>query len=220
MKKIIIVLVVALVSLSQGWSQGQGRAGLSYGLGGSFDVLNPINTGAYLTGMSFFAEFPRSASVVPYGKIGYYLPTKVEDPAGATLIAIDDMTNPYQSSAKLETKISTFSLEGGTRYYLGNDYDIGLAGVLETKIRVLVSPVSSVVGDYDETKYRLETNLADKYTSISLFAGFGAGIKYSQPWGTLFTMAGLDLYIISNAVTPVTSLMLFSVQVGYRRDLY
>src|SRR5690606_16902828 len=109
-----------------------------YGVGASIDVLNPINLGYYVPGISIFAELPRNETVVPYVKGGFYLPQRIENQGGAILTAIDPMTNPYQINTTLDTRVNTFSLEGGTRYFLGNDYDIGLAAMLETKVRLIV----------------------------------------------------------------------------------
>lgn len=215
----VILFIVLFSSFSL---FGQSRTGGSFGVAGSFDVLNPINTGVYLPGISIAIEIPRNETIIPFGKLGYYLPQRIHNPDGATLVAIDPMTNPYQSSTTLSTKVNTISLEIGTRYFLGNDYDIGLAAMLETKIRLLVSPISEEVGDFDATKYQVDptANYGDRYTSLTVFAGFGAGIKYSQPWGTIFTLAGLDLLILGNVASPITSTMMFSMQVGFRRDFY
>lgn len=215
-------IVFSVLFISSGLLYGQSTTGRSYGVGGSFDVLNPVNTGFYMPGISAFVELPKNESIVPYGKLGYYLPINIESPEGAIVTAIDPMTNPYQSTTTLSTKINTISLEGGTRYYLGNDYDIGIAALLETKFRLLVSPFKEVVGDYDRDKYELDptANYGERATSITLYIGFGGGIKYSQPWGTIFTTAGLDLLILGNVATPATSFMMFSMQIGYRRDFY
>ena len=219
MVRVIYVLVFVLLPSFAISQRGMSR---TFGYGGSFDILNPINSSYYLPGASFFAEIPRNETVVPYVKVGYYLPQRVDNPGGAILTAIDPMTNPYQTTTTLDTRINTFSLEGGTRYFLGNDYDIGLAAMLESKIRLLISPTREMVGDYDASVYQIDPNstIGDRYTSLTLFIGFGGGVKYSQPWGTVFTMAGLDLYILGNAITPLTSSMMFSMQVGFRRDLY
>lgn len=216
------VIVFSVLFISSGLLYGQSTTGRSYGVGGSFDMLNPVNTGFYMPGVSGFIELPRNETVVPYGKLGYFLPLNIDNPEGAAIIAIDPMTNPYASTAPLTTRINTISLEVGTRYNLGNDYDIGLAALLETKIRLLVSPYKEVVGDFNREKYELDPtgNYGDRATSLTFFVGFSGGVKYSQPWGTVFTMAGLDLLILGNVATPATSFMMFSMQVGYRRDLY
>jgi hypothetical protein len=218
MVRIVVFLMVIFLSAV---SFGQSR-GLSYGVAGSFDLLNPINSGAYIPGISVAVELPRNESVVPYGKFGYFLPHREEEPGGVSIVALDPLTtNPIVSTARLDSRINTFSLEGGTRYYLGNDYDIGLAAMLETKIRLLISPVKSILGDFDETKYELAEELpSQNYTSVTAYVGFAGGIKYSQPWGTVYAMSGLDLLIFGNVGTPITSSMLFSVQVGFRRDFY
>jgi len=215
-------IVFSVLIISSGLLYGQSTRGLSYGVGGSIDVLNPVNTGFYMPGVSVFVEIPRNESIVPYGKLGYFLPINIENPDGASIQAIDPMTNPYYSTAPLSTRVNTISLEGGTRYYLGNDYDIGLSALLETKVRLLVSPFKEVVGDYDRDKYELDpiANYGERATSLTFYVGFGGGVKYSQPWGTIYTMAGLDLLILGNVATPVTSFMMFSMQIGYRRDLY
>jgi hypothetical protein len=195
----------------------------SYGIGGGIDILNPVNRGFYIPGLTVFVDIPRNETVVPFGKIGYFFPISVDNPNGVQLEALDPMTNPYFSTATTKDRVSLFNLEFGTKYFVGNDYDIGLSALFETKLRLLIAPVKQIIGPYDTGMYRVvvppgSTN--QNYTSIQLYAGFAAGAKYSQPWGTIFTTVGLDLGILQYFQTPITSPFLFSMNIGYRRDFY
>lgn len=196
----------------------------SYGIGGGIDVLNPVNRGVYIPGVSVFVDIPRNETVVPFGKIGYFFPVSVANPNGVQLEAIDPMTNPYFSTATSRDRVSHFNIEFGTKYFVGNDYDIGLSALFETKMRLMIAPVKQVIGPYDMDLYRVVvpqgSNANQNYTSIQLYAGFAAGAKYSQPWGTIFTTVGLDLGILQYYQTPTASPFLFSMSIGYRRDFY
>ena len=193
-----------------------------FGVGGSFDVLNPIGKKKFLPGVSVFFDVPKTDNIAFYGKVGYYFPSSIVD-SSAYVIAIDPMTNPYQSSAENKTVVNTISLQGGTKYFVGNAYNVGFAGQFDTRIRLLVSPVKSSITGYDASKYQQDpmvASTAGKYVSMVLYAGVGAGVKYSQPWGTLFATANLDLLLFYLRPTALTSSFLFSLEVGYRRDIY
>jgi hypothetical protein len=57
----------------------------SYGIGGGIDILNPVNRGFYIPGLTVFVDIPRNETVVPFGKIGYFFPISVDNPNGVQL---------------------------------------------------------------------------------------------------------------------------------------
>lgn len=216
MVKKISLVIVLLLSFSF-YSEAQ-----RVGIGGTFDIMNPVGKKKFMPGVSVFVDVPKSGSMAIYGKLGYYFPVKYTD-SNAYVIAIDPMTSPYQRTAQNETKISTFSLQGGTKYFVGNDYNVGFSGQFDTHFKLMFSPVKSRITGYDATKYQPDPNnqqTAASYKALGLYAGASAGLKYSKPWGTLFASASLDILLYTNYVTPITSLFVFGFHVGYRRDIY
>jgi hypothetical protein len=215
-KQLIVFMMMLVLFTGTGFAQ-------KFGIGGGIDVLNPVNRGFYIPGISVFVDLPRNETVVPFGKIGYFFPVSVDNPNGVQLEALDPMTNPYYSQTTTKDRVSHFNFEFGTKYFVGNDYDIGLSAIFETKMRLMVAPVKQVIGPYDTGLYRVVVppgSTSENYTSIQLYAGFAAGAKYSQPWGTIFTTVGLDLGILQYYQTPTASPFLFSMSIGYRRDFY
>lgn len=193
-----------------------------YGIGGSFDVMNSIGSKKYQPGVSFFMDIPKTKTIALYGKLGYYFPCSVTD-TNAYVVAKDPMTIPYQRSAENKTVINTFSLHLGTKYFVGNTYNFGFSGVFNTHFRILVSPVKSGITGYDASKYEpspSQTSTSAKYTSIYLAAGGGAGVKYSQPWGTLFAGINADFLLLYLKPSPIASHIIVGFEVGYRRDIY
>jgi hypothetical protein len=212
-----ISLLIFVLSICSFFGNAQ-----KYGVGGSFDILNPVGKKKFLPGVTVFFDVPKTDNIAFYGKLGYYFPTSIVD-TNAYAIAIDPMTNPYQVSAENKTVINIISLQGGTKYFVGNAYNVGFAGMFDTHFRLLVSPVKSSVTGYDAKIYQQDPNVpttAGKYVSMNLFAGVGAGVKYSQPWGTLFASANIDLILFYLRPTALTSSFMLSVEVGYRRDIY
>lgn len=214
-KKISFVLLVTLCTSF--YSEAQ-----RVGIGGTLDLMNPVGKKKFIPGVSVFVDVPKTKAIAIYGKLGYYFPVKYAD-SNAYVIAIDPMTSPYQRSAQNSTKISTFSLQGGTKYFVGNDYNVGFSGQFDTHFRLLISSVKSTLTGYDASLYKPDPSAqqnSSNYKSIGLFAGASAGAKYSKPWGTIFASASLDLLLYTNRITPLSSMFIFGFHIGYRRDIY
>jgi hypothetical protein len=214
-KRIIVCIIIVFSAL---YVSAQ-----KYGIGGSFDLLNPVMSKKFLPGVAVFFDVPRTKAVALYGKVAYYFPTSIKDSSSAYVIAIDPMTNPYQQSAITKTVISTFSIQGGSKYFVGNDYNVGFSGQFDTHVKLLISPYKSLLTGYDASMYHPDPQqqiTSGKGVSFTLYAGASAGIKYSQPWGTVFASLGGDILLFYYRYTPITSKFLVNFEIGYRRDLY
>jgi hypothetical protein len=193
-----------------------------FNIGGGFEIISPVNTGEKLVGLTAFADFADDSYVVKYLKLGFFLP-KMNDNGFAYLEAVDPMHNPYYTTTSLEQRMGTFMVEGGTKYFFINAYDdMGFALTAETKVRILVHSIKDKVGEYDPLVYKIDQsmNIGQRQTALLAYIGLGGGAKYSFSWGTIFSTVGLDLSVLGNLTPPIYSPFLFSVQVGYRKDLY
>src|SRR5690554_4487666 len=132
------------------------------------------------------------------------------------------------------TKTSYFAVDGGTRYYLYNQYDIGFAVFAGGHIKGILSSYSADyrmdsqydIKDYETADYPPQplTGLNLQYSLLFAFGGT-IGVKYQLPIrGALMFDMGLEvitrLYdpyaILGNDISPLS----VSFNLGYRFDWY
>ena len=73
-------------------------------------------------------ELPRNNDVTIYGRIGQYFAQNEDNASTAVVTGNDFNVIPYQLQVNYFSSFNYTTLEGGTRYYLGNDYDNGFSG--------------------------------------------------------------------------------------------
>jgi hypothetical protein len=152
----------------------------------------------------------------------------------ANVTAIDLTTSPYNLSVNYLSSTNYTTIEGGTRYYLGNDYDNGFSVYGGSNFMLIINSVRNnyekfdYTGQYEwENGYELPQNTEDKGKIISIALGLQGGVKYTFPArGTIFAdltgsyalfgKASNQTAANSNLYAP----MIFSFNVGYRKDLY
>lgn len=179
-------------------------------------------------------ELPRNNDVTFYIRLGYYLPRKEDDVLTTNVTAIDLTTSPYNLSVNYLTSTNYTTIEGGTRYYLGNDYDNGFSIYGGSNFMLILNSVkrkyekTDVSGLYEwENKYELFGSEEQKGTIVSVALGLQGGVKYTIPArGTiyaditgsyaLFGRASNTTASNSNLYAP----MIFIFNVGFRKDLY
>lgn len=179
-------------------------------------------------------ELPRSNDVTFYGRVGYYFPQKEETTYSANVTAINQTTTPYNLSVNYVSKTNYFTIEGGTRRYLGNDYDNGFSVYGGTNFMLVLNTVKRDYEKYDatgqyqwESKYEVATTEPNKGSIMSLAVGLQGGLKYTLPaTGTFFFDINGQYAIFgkaNNATAGNTNLyssLFFTFNLGFRKDLY
>jgi hypothetical protein len=179
-------------------------------------------------------ELPRNNDVTFYVRMGYYLPRKEDDVMMTNVTATDLTASPYNLSVNYLTSTNYTTIEGGTRYYLGNDYDNGFSFYGGSNFMLFINSVKrkyeklDVSGQYTwENGYELPPNEEVKGTILSLALGLQGGIKYTIPArGTIYADITGNYALFgkaSNTTAQNTALyapMIFIFNVGFRKDLY
>lgn len=192
------------------------------------------NQSLSMPGLHAHLEIPRSGDVTLYGRVSYLFPKSNYDTLTSYVTAINPNANPYILAVNSRYKTSYFTIEGGNRYYIGNDYDNGFAGYGGSGIILGLGKVRKVYDPKDVSgQYNWEqTHLADP-TEINegrLFTLGGylqGGVKYTIPAiGTIYTDVTLNYLLLANAnnntaaSTEYLSPLFFNFAVGFKKDIY
>jgi hypothetical protein len=225
MRKLIWILI--LLPISKSFSQISINAGTGFLKGFSTDT-KPF------FGFSGGFELPKSNDVTFYGRVGYYFAQREPGLYPIYVTANDpNTTSPYNLQVNYETKTNYTTLEGGTRYYLGNDYDNGFSLYGGGNFMLYFNSVSrdyedrDITGTYEwQNKYQLSPNEPTKGKIVSLAFGLQGGLKYTLPaTGTFYFDLG-GFYTIfgqpssNNIPTDFYSPIFFTFNLGFRKDLY
>ena len=207
----------------------QSQVSLSLGSG----VLKGFGIPKSFLGFHGGFELPRNNDVTLYLRMGYFLPRKEDDVMMSNLTAKDLTASPYNLSVNYLTSTNYTTIEGGTRYYLGNDYDNGFSVYGGSNFMLIINSVKrnyeklDVTGQYTwENDYELPASEEAKGTILSLALGLQGGIKYTIPSkGTIYAdiTGNYTLFGKASNESVSTSLyapMVFIFNVGYRKDLY
>ena len=179
-------------------------------------------------------ELPRNNDVTFYLRMGYYLPRKEDDTISTSVTAINPLSSPSTLTVNYLTSTNYTTIEGGTRYYLGNDYDNGFSVYGGSNFMLIINSVKrkyeklDVTGVYSwEGDYELPASEEAKGTILSLALGLQGGIKYTIPArGTIYADITGNYALFgkaSNTTAQNTALyapMIFIFNVGFRKDLY
>jgi hypothetical protein len=185
-------------------------------------------------------ELPRSNDVTFYGRVGYYFPQTEKNDQKQDLVfstyvtAVDVNTQPSVLTVDYVTKTNYFTIEGGTRRYIGNDYDNGFSLYGGSNAMLVFNTVKRDYEKYDKTgtyqwepNYVTSPNEQDKGNVLSLAVGLQGGLKYTIPATGTFYFDINGQYAIfgkGNNLTATNSKLLsqlfFTFNVGYRKDLY
>jgi hypothetical protein len=230
--KYISLLFFALSLTSQLNAQFSYGGGLT--LTRFFNTQSIQNQSLTMPGLHAHVEIPRSGDVTLYGRVSYMFPKANYDTLTSYVTAINPNANPYILAVNSRFKTSYFTLEGGNRYYIGNDYDNGFAGYGGSGI---IIGLGKVYKDYDPKdvsgQYSWEQTHQPDQTEISegrLFTLGGylqGGVKYTIPAiGTIYTDVTLNYLLLANAnnntaaSTDYLSPLFFNFAVGFKKDLY
>jgi hypothetical protein len=231
MKKLLFILIGVLL-------QNNLFAQISFG--GGLSLTNFMNTTGQpqeslsMPGFHGHIEIPRSGDVTLYGRVNYLLPKANSQTITSYVTAISPSTNPYILAVNSRYKTNYFLIEGGNRYYIGNDYDNGFAGYGGSGLVLGIGKVRKAYDKLDVTgivnwENAYETDPAEILEGrIFAIGGFlQGGLKYTMPaTGTVY--ADLTAYYLllangSNSTASQTNFIspfFFNFTVGFKKDLY
>jgi len=228
-KLIIVMLSVVFAFVS--------NVGLSqYSLGGGFSTFHGANIPINRFGLNAFVELPQSNDVTLLVRAAFMFPEK--DSRTTDIEAIGFGITPTKTEADIIAKTSYFAIDGGTRTYFINDYDVGLSVFAGGHLKGILASYSvdfRVPDGLDPNDYQTIPDVAGAQSQplsgvspqYALLFAFGAtvGVKYQLPYrGALMFDFGLELItslhdpysILGNDISPLS----FSFNFGYRFDWY
>lgn len=195
-------------------------------------VSNNANDRAFV-GINGGIELPRSNDVTFYGRLGYYFPRKDGNQSSTLVTANDFNTTPYNLTVNYQTKFNYTTIEGGTRYYLGNDYDNGFSLYGGGNFMLYFISINrdydrkDVSGQYEwANSYQIPSSELRTGKIISIAMGLQGGLKYTVPATGTFYLDINGQYSIfgqpssNNIPQEYYSPIFFLINLGYRKDLY
>ncbi|MFM6935360.1 MAG: hypothetical protein ACKOXP_07940 [Flavobacteriales bacterium] len=224
MKSFIVYLSLLLSTAS--YSQ----VGIDAGTG----VLSGFGVSRTFTNLHLGVEVPRSTNQTVYGRLSYFFPVK-ETTALSTMVTANNTTiNPYNLTVNYQRSTNYTIFEGGTRKYIGNDYDYGFSGYSGTNLMVILNKVKN---NYEKTDATGTYNWSDNYSLspgettegsiLSVGVGFQLGVKYTFPAvGSVYADMSAQYLIFGQASnqtaynSQLISKLFFIFNVGFRKDLY
>ncbi|WP_107038880.1 hypothetical protein [Brumimicrobium mesophilum] len=225
-KKLIIGFISIFLASVGNYSLAQ------FSAGGGLSSFHGLNTPVNRLGFNAFVEIPKATDATLFIRASLMLPDKLEQIGD--IEAKDITTQPSKTTAELVTKTSYFAVDGGTRNYFINDYDVGLSIFAGPHIKGILASYSSdyrVAGglnpdDYQTTDFPAqELNSSTPIYSLLFAFGGTVGVKYQLPYrGALLFDVGVELVtrlhdpsaILGNEIAPLS----FSFNLGYRFDWY
>ena len=178
-------------------------------------------------GFHLGGEVPRNNDITFYGRFSHYLARNENTSVSTYAEAIDITTSPYTILVDYTSSTNYTSIEGGTRYYLGNGFDNGFSIYGGSNMALLFYGVKRNYDDFDESLYSLPTGEDSKGTILSLSLGLQGGAKYTIPAiGTIYFDVTGSYSILAQANNQTAanssfySPLLFGFNLGFRKDFY
>ncbi|MEY4804202.1 MAG: hypothetical protein RL331_721 [Bacteroidota bacterium] len=211
-----------------------------FSYGGGLSLNSFLNTQSLqngnlsMPGVHAHLEIPRSGDVTLYGRLSYSFPKANYDTLIGYVTGVNQNINPYILAVNNRYKTSYFNIEGGNRYYIGNDYDNGFAGYGGSGIIIAIGTVRKVYEETDITgqyswqqSHQVDPNELTEGRIFSLGGYLQGGVKYTIPAiGTIYTDVTLNYLLLANASnntaasTEYLSPLYFNFAVGFKKDLY
>jgi hypothetical protein len=198
-------------------------------LNGGLGTLNGFGVKKTFFGLNLGLEYPKSNQSTIYGRIAYYIPRNNEDSIKENVYST---TPPYSHIRNYIVSTGYLTVEGGTRSYLINGYDNGFSIYGGSTILICINKIKRNYEDwkYPENESDFENNGDTKGTILNLGVGLQGGLKYTFPSiGTFFCDFSGNYLIVrqpSNDLIyesenyPFNSAILFSFNIGFRKDFY
>jgi len=205
-----------------------GGASAQIGVSAGATMLNAFGNAKPYGGVHLTVEYPSSETVTFYGKVSHLFKQRNEDSSLIVITAYDFNTFPLTKNIGGLSSLNYTIIEGGTKYYLGNGYDFGLAAYGGPNAFLAFNRVKMEYSPFDETLYELPQDYGRKASIISFGVGFNGGVKYSiERIGTVYLDLGLSYVIRAfqnnqlavNEGFPRLSPLLFNFNIGFRRDI-
>jgi hypothetical protein len=180
-------------------------------------------------------EVPRSTDQSVYGRFSYFFPVTESTTQSTIVTGNNTNINPYNLTVNYDRSTNYALFEGGTRKYIGNDFDYGFSGYSGTNVMVIVNKVKNVYSNTDASgqytwadNYSLSPSEEREGTILSLALGLQIGVKYTfAAMGTVYAdLSGQYLLTKPTASnytasqTQLLSSLFLLFNVGFRKDLY
>lgn len=185
-------------------------------------MFSVFNSETNLHGISIGLDIPRTGFITPYGQFTAFLPKNYfEQNVGQAVPK--DPSDPYLN-VDASSRVSTYSLELGTMYYFGGAYDYGFSVMLHNSFRILFAPTKRELIDFNPGAYDFFPNNPNfnsgSNTGLVLNTSFGLGAKYTFDWGSLYALAGIEIFLFGTNPPPYyTNMFSYHTRIGVRRDL-
>ena len=200
-------------------------------INGGLGTLNGFGVKKTFFGLNLGLEYPKSNQTTIYARFAYYIPRNNEQSTNGFVSAISPTTFPNTLQRNYMVSTGYLTLEGGTRSYLINGYDNGFSIYGGSTILLCVNKIKR---NYEDWKYsqQKESDYENdtKGTILNLGVGLQGGLKYTFPSiGTFFCDVSGNYLIIRQASNdmigesenyPFDSAILFSFNLGFRKDFY
>mmetsp|Transcript_3850 Transcript_3850/g.5140 ORF Transcript_3850/g.5140 Transcript_3850/m.5140 type:complete len:222 (+) Transcript_3850:607-1272(+) len=219
MKKILVLIAIAL----------SGTSFAQVGISAGGNMLAGFGAQRTWGGLHFGLEIPRDDAISIYGRLSHYFAQSSRDSIYASAIARDVTTNPYVITVGGVARMNYTTIEGGTRYYLGDGYDFGWAAYGGSNLMIIFNGARNRFQGYDELLYELDGGNTQRGTIFSLGFGLGGGLKYSvEDLGTFYFDLSLAYILLGQPSNDVALQvaqsglyrpLLFTFNLGYRRDI-
>ena len=208
------------------------QVSLSAGMG----MINGFTAENAYFGIHGGLELPRNNDVTFYGRFGHYF-SRADEMQNTTTVILQDLNNttlPYQLQVYSNSSFNYTTFEGGTRYYIGNDYDNGFSAYGGTNGMLVFNTVkleyakTDITGQYEwGNDYALASTDEDRGLIIGIALGLQGGLKYTIPAiGTAYMDISGQYSILAQGnnglayESPGYSQLFFVFTVGFRKDLY
>ena len=202
-------------------------------LNGGLGTLNGFGVKKTFVGLNLGLEYPKSNQATLYGRIAYYIPRNEDDSTLAYASAISTTTFPYTLQRNYIVSTGYLTIEGGNRFYIINGYDNGFSFYSGFTVLLCVNNIMRNYADwnypYNEANYKNEGY--SKGTILNLGGGLQGGLKYTFPSigtffcdfsGNLLLIPKYSVDFIENDLEnyPLNSALLFTFNLGFRKDFY
>ena len=203
-----------------------------YSIGGGASSFLGLNNPISRFGFNAFVEIPRTKNNTLMIRAAYMLPVK--NSTDVSVSAKDITTSPQMADASMVNKTSYFAIDGGSRYYFINDYDLGFSMFAGGYLKGILSSYSAeyrMKGDANIDDYVVYDNngptpLSDYNRQFSVLFAFGGtvGAKYQLLRGALVFDLGIEIItrlldptaILGNEISPLS----LNLNLAYRFDWY
>jgi len=221
-KHLFLILLFSFLA-GDFFSQISANAGLG--------TLNGFGAKKTFFGFNLGLEYPKSNQTTIYGRIAYYIPRNNIDSTNGFVEAKDPFTTvPFSLARNYIVSTGYLTVEGGNRFYIINGYDNGFSIYGGSTILVCVNKIKRKFDVWKYSNNESDYEMNDKGTILNLGVGLQGGLKYTFPSiGTFFCDLSGNYLIVRQANNdmvgesdnyPFNSAMLFTFNLGFRKDFY